>query len=222
MTSSPTYDQARSDEAQRQVFLDVFFQRNPNDNVAALTYNLHKKAGLDRVTELQLAGEVDPEEANELRKVAYESTQYAFLLITPEMIGKGDRHPIIVNPRAFNELSEADFEYNIVDHEYMHTHDFRFGIPLPNGTVINHTNAGQLQPVTLEAVLDSRALMYQLMRGREKGMQDSEAFMNAIHGFLKYHNALKGVQPANDFERDVIKTQIASYQGMLPEHLREK
>jgi hypothetical protein len=217
-----TYRQAQQDEAQRQVFLDTFFQRNPNDNVEALTYNLHKKPGLDRITKLQFAGAVDADVADELRKVAYESTQYAFLLITPKMIGKRDRHPIFVNPRAFNELSEADFEYNIVDHEYMHTHDFRFGIPLPNGTVINHTNAGQLQPVTLEAVLDSRALMYQLMKGREKGMQDSEAFMNAIHGFLKYHHALKGVQPVNDFEREVIKTQVASYQGILPEHLREK
>jgi len=64
--------------------------------------------------------------------------------------------------------------------------------------------------------------MYQLMKGGEKGMQDSDAFMNAIHGFLKCHHTLKCIQPANDFEGDVIRTQIASYQGMLPERLREK
>ncbi len=115
------YRQAQQDESQRQIFLDEFFRRNPNDNVAALTYNLHKKPGLDRVTELQFAGVIGDEEADELRKVVYESTQYAFLLITPKMIGKGDRHPIFINPRAFDELSEADFEYNLVDHEYIHT-----------------------------------------------------------------------------------------------------
>jgi|TARA_Y100000310_G_C20669101_1_gene809261 hypothetical protein len=216
-----TYKQAQLDESQRQVFLDAFLQENPNDNVGALTYNLHKKPGLDRVTELQFAGAVDAEEADALRKVAYESTQYAFLLITFDMIGKGEKHPIIVNPRSF-ELDEASFASNIADHEYIHTHDFRYGIPLPDGTVINHANTDQLQPVTLEAVLDTRALFYQLMKGREKGIQNSDAFMNAIHGFLKYYHILKGVEPANDFERDVIRTQIASYQGMLPEHLREK
>lgn len=222
MTSTPTFSQARENEFKRQDYLDEFLKKNNNENVAALVYNLHKKPGLDKITEMQFAGAVDLEEADKLRKVAYESTQYAFLLITSEMIGKGNRHPIFVNPRAFNELNESDFEYSIVDHEYIHTHDFRFGIPFPNGAVINYTNAIQLQPVTLEAILDSRAYIFQLITGSKKGMQKSKAFINAINQFLKYHHILKNVQPENDFEREVINNQIASHQSILPEHLKEK
>jgi hypothetical protein len=210
------YKQAQQDESLRQAFLDRFLQKNPNENVEALTYNLHQKPGLDRITELEFSGLIDGEEANLLRKMTYESTPYAFLLITPEMIGKGDKHTILVNSKAFDELNETDLEYNLIDHEYIHTHDFRYGIPFSNGKVINHTNASQLQPNTLEAVLDTRALMYQLIKGREKGIQDSNGFMNAINGFMKYYFMLKDIKPQNDFEKEIIRIQVAIINKYFP------
>ena len=214
-----TFEQAQADESQRQVFLDNFFQENPSDCVKDLRYNLHHKAGLDRITELQVSSMIDTETADELRAETYESDPLAFLLITPEMIGKGDKHPIIVNPRAFEELDSQAFEYNILDHEYFHALDFCHGMPFPTGLVVNHTNVEQLQPETITGLLETRALVYQLIQGRNKRLGKTDAFMNAIHGLLKHHRLFKDIQPENDFERDVIDTQISSYQALLPGYL---
>lgn len=91
---------------------------------------------------------------------------------------------------------------------------------MTDGMLVNHTNAGQLQPETLEGVVETRALFYQLMQGRIEICRQPDAFMNAIHGLLGYHNMLRSVNPQNDFERKVIEAQLRSYQEMFPNHLR--
>ncbi|MFT4304390.1 MAG: hypothetical protein ACMXYG_07525 [Candidatus Woesearchaeota archaeon] len=217
-----TFDEAKHDELRRQDYLDIFFKQNPDRNVSALVYNIHRKPSLDKITEMQFADLIDTDMADAMRLNVYQSTSFAFLLITGEMLGKNHAHTIFVNSRAFTDLDENDFRYNIVDHEYFHATDFRHGIPLPNGVIIDYTNSGLLQYDTLEGIIDTRALIYQMLKGREKGIHDSQAFMNAIKGFLKYHHQLKSVNPGNDFEREVIKAQIQSYQSLLPNHLREK
>ncbi|MFH1053779.1 MAG: hypothetical protein V1740_05180 [Candidatus Woesearchaeota archaeon] len=214
------YNETQEQEEVRQRFLDGFHLSNPGEGVKRLVYNLNKMPGVYLVDELVALGEIPEDQGDEMRQDAYEGKQMAFVLITPNMIGRGKDNPIIVNPNAF-EVDEGSFHSNLSDHEYFHARDFKYGIPLPNGIVVNYENAEQLQNETLEALLDSRALLFQLLQARDNGRTDQESFQNALLGFLQYHHRLKQVGPENDFERRVVNAQIKSYQAILPPHLRD-
>ncbi len=209
--------QARDDESLRQQYLDEFLLNYPHDSVSDLRYNVHRKAGLNRVTELAIEGSLDELTANELRKAVYESNTFAFLLHTADMIGRGNQHPIIINPAAFDDLEEIDFVFFVRDHEYFHAGDFKHGIFLPDKIAINYGNVTGIQPNTLQGLLETRAFLYQLQKNQ---MNDSGSYLHAIKGFLKSHRILRDVTPRSGFEKQVIEAQIKSYQTILPEHLR--
>ncbi len=220
-----TYAQAKRDEGSRQTYLDQFLKIQPHPHVRSLRYNLGFQAGLDRIAELEGERLICAQAAADARAEVTRADNYAFLVLARGMLGHGKKQPIIVNPPAFEQLSEEGLETYLIDHEYVHAQDISRGMALSAGMRIDSANEGQFQICALHAILETRALAYQISEGVKKHV-GHDTLRRALGEFWKYHCLLSGIEPANELEGTAIGIQLASYRPLLdfifPEMTRKK
>jgi hypothetical protein len=210
-----SFKKAKKQEKIRQSFLDLFFKKHPSKNISKIIYNQRRTILPKYVDTMSNKGEINEEEAESFKEHNREMNFLAFILLATDTAGKKKKFPIFVNPRSFKELSEVEFTYNLLDHEYFHAADFHHGITVSKDITLDHTNLGILQPEIIIAIADIRAFFNQLEQIKKRKISNRDYFNNLVNGVLKYHEILTTTAPQNEFETEVVQAQLSNYQHIF-------
>jgi hypothetical protein len=135
-------------------------------------------------------------------------TTIAYVPSLTALLGKNIPVPIIVEPTAYRPLDaltglhramdDGDLHFLLRHHEFQHADDIYNGIPLRDGTLLDHTLIKDIHPLHLELLFESRADIAEMRARLAQGSHISPWFVrnrNFIFSRLQqshdmYHNRL--------------------------------
>jgi len=193
------FQSAGTGPAAAQDYLDAFLAEHPSTAVGMLAYNPGNEAVGTRLREIY-GDQNDERQASVARQA--EPVSGALIMLHGNL-GMLQQHDVFVDPQVFGDSPEA-LDRLLLGFAFPLAADYSDGFTLSEDLHVNALTAGQLQGVTVQAVLGVRNFRNYLSQGGQATEYGSLAQRRLL---LACHD-LANITPKSPFESQVIHSTL--------------